>query len=107
MKPLAFILSIAIPAVVLSADVTPAFATKMNGKCCQWSDGGRSYRYRTALMNAHLPRTCSAYAASCIRYSEEHGYTPHVCFAARGECLQRGVYVGPFSGRQFSEMQRM
>jgi len=66
MKPLAVILSLAISGIALSSEFTPASATKMDGKCCTSSDGGRSYRYRMAIRSAEIPHTCSAYAASCI-----------------------------------------
>ncbi len=69
MKSLAIVLSLAISAIVLPSGFTTASASKMNGKCCQSSDGGRSYRYRMAMKRAAMPYTCSAYAASCIRNS--------------------------------------
>jgi len=43
MEPLTVLLSIAIAAIALSSDVAPAAATRMNGKCCMSSDGGRCY----------------------------------------------------------------
>ena len=69
MKSLAIVLSLAISTIVLPSGLTTASASKMNGKCCQSSDGGRSYRYRMAMQRAAIPHTCSAYAASCIRNS--------------------------------------
>ena len=57
MKRLTVILSLVIAGIVVSSDFTPASATKMNGKCCQSSDGGRSYRYRMAMRWAHMHRT--------------------------------------------------
>ena len=51
MKSSAIVLLLAVSAVALSADVTPAFATKMDGKCCQSSDGGRSWRFRRATQH--------------------------------------------------------
>jgi len=49
MKKFATILLLAISSFALSSEFTPASATKMNGKCCQSSDGGRpidtSWRY--------------------------------------------------------------
>ena len=44
----------------LVSEVTTASASKMNGKCCQSSDGGRSYRYGMAMQRAAIPHTCSA-----------------------------------------------
>ena len=38
-----------VAAVALPSGFAPASATKMNGKCCQSSDGGRSHRYRMAM----------------------------------------------------------
>ena len=43
MKPLVIILSLAVSGIALSSTSTTALASKMNGKCCQSSDGGRSY----------------------------------------------------------------
>jgi hypothetical protein len=107
MKPLAIVLSLAISAIVLPSSFTTASATKMNGKCCQWSDGGRSYRYQMAMQRAAIPHTCSAYAASCLRNSSARPDRSQMCGAAKSQCLQSGVYVGPYSGRQFAGMQRM
>ena len=107
MKSLAVILSVVVSGLVLSSDVTPAFATKMNGKCCQSSDGGRSYRYRMAMLRAQIPHTCSAYSASCIRRSASRSDRFSMCEAARTQCMQTGVYVGPYSGWHFAGMQRI
>ena len=30
-----------------------------------------------------------------------------MCGAAKSQCLQSGVYVGPYSGRHFAGMQKM
>jgi hypothetical protein len=79
----------------------------MNGKCCQWSDGGRSYRYRMATTRAAIPHTCSAYAASCLRDSTNRPDAAQMCMTAKAACLQTGVHVGPYSGRQYAGMQRM
>ena len=46
MKPLKLVLSLALATITLSSDLAPAFATKMDGRCCVSSDGGRSARYR-------------------------------------------------------------
>ena len=69
MKSPVIILSLAVSGIGLSSAVTTASASKMNGKCCQSSDGGRSYRYGMAMQRAAIPHTCSAYAASCLRNS--------------------------------------
>jgi hypothetical protein len=62
MKSLAIVLSLAISTIVLPSGFTTASASKMNGKCCQSSDGGRSYRYRMAMRRggdpAYLQRLC-------------------------------------------------
>jgi len=55
MKPLAVILSLAILGIALSSGFSPASASKMDGKCCASSDGGRSYRYRMAVWRAAPP----------------------------------------------------
>jgi len=107
MKSLAIDLSLAVLNLVLQSAFTTASASKMNGKCCQSSDGGRSYRYRMAMQRAAIPHTCSAYAASCIRNSSARPDRSQMCGAAKSQCLQRGVYVGPYSGRQFAGMQKM
>jgi hypothetical protein len=107
MKTFALILSAALSVAVLSANVAPAFATKMNGKCCMSSDGGRSYRYRMAMLRAQMPHTCTAYAASCVRLSQSRPDRYPMCHAAGLQCLRSGTYVGPYSGRQFTDMQRI
>jgi hypothetical protein len=106
MKKTAAVFLLAIFSVTLSAGPTPAMASKMNGKCCQSSDGGRSYRYRLAMRMAATPRTCSAYAAACIRYSPAREDRFLMCPVAQAQCVLTGVYVGPYSGRQFAGMQR-
>ena len=106
MKTLALILSVALSGAVVSADVTTAFATKMNGRCCTSSDGGRSYLYRMATLRAQIPHTCTAYAASCVRFSTAQPDRYPMCHAAKLQCLETGTYVGPYSGRQFTGMQR-
>ena len=107
MKSFAIVLSLAISTLVLPSGLTTASASKMNGKCCQSSDGGRSYRYRMAMQRAAIPHTCSAYAASCMRNSSARPDRSQMCGAAKSQCLQSGVYVGPYSGRQFAGMQKM
>jgi len=107
MKRFAIVLSLAIFTIVLPSGLTTASATKMNGKCCQSSDGGRSYRYRMAMRRAAIPYTCSAYADSCIRYSSARPDRVPMCMAAKAQCLLTGVYVGPYSRWQFAGMQRL
>ena len=107
MKSFAIVLSLAIFTLVLPSGLTTASASKMNGKCCQSSDGGRSYRYRMAMLRRAIPHTCSAYAASCLRNSSARPDRSQMCGAAKSQCLQSGVYVGPYSGRQFAGMQKM
>jgi hypothetical protein len=107
MKSFAIVVSLAIFTIVLPSGLTTASASKMNGKCCQSSDGGRSYRYRMAMQRAAIPHTCSAYAASCMRNSSARPDRSQMCGAAKSQCLQSGVYVGPYSGRQIAGMQKM
>ena len=107
MKTIVTLVSLAIAGIALSGGLTTASATKMDGKCCQSSDGGRSYRYRMAMRRAAIPHTCSAYAASCIRDLRAEPDGPRMCLAAKAQCLQTGVHVGPYSGRQYAGMQRM
>lgn len=107
MKRLAIILLLAISGIALASEFTTASASKMNGKCCASSDGGRSYRYMRAMRRAAIPHTCSAYAASCIRNSSSRTDRFQMCTAAKAQCTQTGVYVGPYSGMQFAGMQGM
>jgi len=107
MKSLAVVLSLAVSAMVLPSVLTTASASKMDGKCCQSSDGGRSYRYRMAMQRMAMPHTCTAYAASCLRNSSARPDRSQMCSDAKSQCLQSGVYVGPYSGRHFAGMQKM
>jgi hypothetical protein len=107
MKSPALVLSLAISTIVLPSGFTTASASKMNGKCCQSSDGGRSYRYRMAMKRAAMPHTCTAYAASCIRNSTAQPDRAEMCGVAKSLCLHSGVYVGPYNGRHFAGMQKM
>ena len=107
MKSFTVVLLLAVSALALPSGITPASATKMDGKCCQSSDGGRSYRYRMAIKRAAIPRTCSAYAASCTRNSTARADRVEMCQAAKAQCMQTGVHVGPYSGMHFSGMQRI
>ncbi len=106
MKPHAVILSIALSAIALSAGLTAASANKMDGKCCQWSDGGRSHRYQVIMARRAIPHNCSAYAASCIRDSVHRDDAVPACMAARSRCLQTGIHVGPYSGIQYAGMEK-
>jgi hypothetical protein len=60
-----------------------------------------------AVMSAAIPHTCSAYAASCMRDSTDRPDAVQMCLAAKAACLQKGVHVGPYSGRQYAGMQKM
>jgi hypothetical protein len=106
MRKLAVILMLAVAGAVWSLDATPAFASKMNGKCCQSSDGGRSYRARVALAWQAKPQTCSTYADSCLRVAHRRAEDGQACRAAKAQCLATGVHVGPYSGRQFAGLHR-
>lgn len=111
MKKVAIIVLLAISGITLSSEFTPASANKMNGKCCASSDAGNWNRYRAAMrraaIRAAIPHTCSAYAASCIRVSSTRTDPVPMCMAAKAQCMQTGVYVGPYSGWQFAGMQKM
>jgi hypothetical protein len=96
----------AIAALVTSSDFTPASATKMDGKCCQSSDGGRSARYRYYAARRTIPHTCSAYAASCIRDTQNQPDGVRACLAAKASCLLTGVHVGPYSGIRYAGMAK-
>ena len=56
MKIAAVVLSLAVSGIVLSSALAPASASKMNGKCCQSSDGGRSAAYRWHMSHRAIPR---------------------------------------------------
>jgi hypothetical protein len=107
MKATAVVLSLVLSGAALSSGFSPASATKMNGKCCVSSDGGRSYRYRMATRRAAIPNTCSAYAISCIRDSSAQADRHQMCLAAKAQCMQTGVHVGPYSGRPFLGLQKI
>jgi hypothetical protein len=106
MKSLAVVLSLAISAIALSSAFTPAEASRMNGKCCRTSDGGRSHRAMVAINRASIPQTCSAYAASCIRVAHRRGDGIGLCRAAEAQCLRTGVHEGPYSGRQIAGLEK-
>ena len=63
--------------------------------------------YPPRLQRAAVPHTCTAYAASCLRNSSARPDRSQMCQAAKAQCLQTGLYVGPYSGRQFAGMQKM
>ena len=105
MRTIAVILSIAISSLALSS--APASASKMNGKCCQSSDGGRSARYQWHMSRRAIPHTCSVYAASCIRDSSARADKIQMCVAAKAQCLQTGIHVGPYSGRHYTGMAKI
>ena len=107
MKRLPVILLLALSGLALSSDFTTASATRMDGRCCMSSDGGRAYLYRLVMRRAAIPHTCSAYAASCLRDSSAQADRFQMCMTAKAQCLQTGVHVGPYSGRQFAGMQKM
>ena len=106
MKPLAVILSLALFGIALSSAFTTASASRMDGKCCASSDGGRSYRYGVAMRRVAIPHTCSAYAESCIRDSSTRADRFQMCLAAKAECMRTGVHAGPYSGRLYAGMER-
>jgi hypothetical protein len=106
MRTIAVVIALAISAMALPSTFTPANATKMNGKCCTSSDGGRSYRYKLAMSRRAIPHTCSAYAASCIRDSLDRTDRIQMCQTAKALCMRTGVHVGPYSGRQYAGMAK-
>ena len=106
MRQITVVFSIAMAAIMLSSDVTPAVANRMNGKCCMTSDGGRSARYRHYMALRTVPHTCSAYAASCARHSQHQEDGGRACYAARAECMHTGVHVGPYSGIHYAGLER-
>jgi len=107
MKLFPVILLLAISGLALSSEFTTASASRMNGKCCMSSDGGRSFRYRMAMSRAAIPRTCSAYAAACLRNSSAQADRFQICQAAKARCMQTGIHVGPYSGWQFAGLRKL
>jgi hypothetical protein len=105
-KPVAILL-LAMCGIALSGEFTTASATRMNGRCCQSSDGGRSHRAGVVLARRAIPRTCSAYAASCMRVSLRRGDASQLCQAAKAQCLRTGIHHGPYSGVQIAGLRRM
>ena len=106
MKTLKIVLSVALTAITLSSDFAPAFASRMNGKCCMSSDGGRSARYRRVMAFRAMPQTCSAYAAYCVRVSRNREDNGRSCYSARLMCMATGVHVGPYSGIHVAGLER-
>ena len=114
MKKLVIILLLAIAGIAASSEFTTASANRMNGKCCMSSDGGRSYRYKVAMrraarraaVNVAVAPTCSARAAYCIRISSAKPDRVPMCMEAKAQCLQTGVFVGPYSRQQFAVTQK-
>jgi hypothetical protein len=106
MKPLKLVLSLALATITLSSDLAPAFATKMDGRCCVSSDGGRSARYRRVMAFRAVPRTCSGYAAYCVRVSRNREDGGQACYSAKFMCMQSGVHVGPYSGVHVAGLER-
>jgi hypothetical protein len=106
MKTLKIVLSIALTAIALSSDFAPAFASRMNGKCCMSSDGGRSTRYRRVMAFRAMPKTCSAYAAYCVRVSRNREDEGRACYSAKFMCMATGVHVGPYSGVHVAGLER-
>jgi hypothetical protein len=105
-KPMTIILSLAISIIAIPSAFTPASAYKMDGRYGS-SDGGRSYRYRMAMMRGTIPQTCSAYAGLCIRLSSRRPDRYQTCSTAKARCLQTGVHVGPYSHQQVAGLQKM
>jgi hypothetical protein len=105
-KRMTVILALALSGITLASDFAPASANRMNGRCCQSSDNGRSYRYRVAVMRAAIPRTCSAYADLCIRLSSTREDRVPMCHAAKLQCIGTGTFFGPYSGMLFADMTR-
>ena len=106
MRTFVVVMSLAIAGIAMSSDFTPASASKMNGKCCQSSDGGRSAKYKQIMARRAIPHSCSAYAASCLRVAARNGDGAQLCQAAKAQCLQTGVHVGPYSHMQIAGMER-
>jgi len=65
----AIFMTLAFATTALCTNLEPAFATKMDGRCCQWSDGGRSFRYRFATMRTEFPDVVRAHTVSCVNRS--------------------------------------
>ncbi len=78
----------------------------MNGKCCHRPMEGAPIDTDGDAQGGNAPY-CSAYAAACMRHPTARADGFRMCRAAQAQCLQTGVYIGPYSGWQFAGMQRM
>jgi hypothetical protein len=85
--------TLAVASAAFCSALAPAHASKMDGRCCQWSDGGRSFRYRFATMRTEYPYALRAHAVSCINRSWNRMETMRMCLGGRGRAV-------PLSGRQ-------
>jgi hypothetical protein len=94
---------LAISGIALSSEFITASATKMDGRCCISSDGGRSYRYRLMMRRAAIPHTCSAYAAS-LRCDSARGRTD--CNSWRESCC-RMAFMSALTAAGNSPVQKM
>jgi hypothetical protein len=83
MRTIAIIATLAVAGAALCSNLAPAFANKMNGRCCQWSDGGRSMRYRVATLQTEFPYVLRAHAVSCINQSWNNMDATRICLAGR------------------------
>jgi hypothetical protein len=92
MKTAAVVVTLAIAGVTICTSLAPAFASKMDGRCCQWSDGGRSFRYRFATMRSEFPYLLRTHAVSCINQSWNR-------MDAMRTCLASGPRAAPIIGR--------
>jgi hypothetical protein len=81
MRTIAIVAALAV--ATLFSNLAPAFANKMNGRCCQWSDGGRSFRYRIVTLRSEFPYLLRAHAASCINQSWNSMDAVRICLAGR------------------------
>lgn len=92
MRTAAIVMTLAIAGAAMCTTVAPAFANKMDGRCCQWSDGGRSFRYRLTTMRTEFPYLIRAHAVSCINQSWNR-------IDAMRTCLAGGSRAAPMIGR--------
>jgi hypothetical protein len=92
MRIASIVVTLAIAGAALCSNLAPALASKMDGRCCQWSDGGRSFRYRIATMRTEFPTMLRVHAVSCINQSWNSMDAMRMCLGSRAR-------VAPVSGR--------
>jgi hypothetical protein len=90
--------ALAVTIAVFYSSLAPAHANKMDGRCCQWSDGGRSFRYRFATMRTEYPHVLAPQAVSCINRSWNSMDAMRVCLGPRARAVPLSAQPTATSG---------